>query len=264
MSAIRELFEENGYYHARGVYSPDEVETMEAEFDRIVVQIKAAEESVDATWRGASIKKIKARDDVVVHTHNVHRFSAAWLQAVLHRRLLGVVEEIIGKDIVLHHTKLFFKPPEKGSPFPMHQDWTYFPTIRDTMMAGIIHVSEATDAMGCVRVYPGAHKLGRVPNSGGQTADEMELQRRYPIEEATVLEAEPGDVVFFHYFMLHGSMPNRSKRSRKTVLVQMYSGADRVEDGIGHPDERLALRGWNHHMTRSAAIKNDTLDAASG
>ena len=65
--------------------------------------------------------------------------------------------------------------------------------------------------------------------------------------------AEPGDVVFFHYFTIHGSMPNRSDKTRKTVLVQLYAGDDRVEEGNAHPDERLALRGWNHFATRNRA-----------
>ncbi len=45
-----------------------------------------------------------------------------------------------------------------------------------------------------------------------------------------VLEADPGDVVFFHYFTLHGSKQNVSNRIRKTVLTQLYAGDDRVED----------------------------------
>jgi ectoine hydroxylase-related dioxygenase (phytanoyl-CoA dioxygenase family) len=79
------------------------------------------------------------------------------------------------------------------------------------------------------------------------------LLKQYPIENATPLEAEPGDVVLFHYFTLHGSMPNRSSETRKTVLVQMHAGNDRVEEGNAHPNERLVLSGWNHFATRNLA-----------
>ena len=96
----------------------------------------------------------------------------------------------------------------------MHQDWTYFPTVKDTMMAGIIHVSNATDEMGCLRVYPGSHKLGRIAESGGQGNESV--LKDYPLDRATIVEAEAGDVVFFHYCTLHGSMPNRSQKVRKT------------------------------------------------
>jgi len=151
---------------------------------------------------------------------------------------------------MLHHSKLFCKPPEKGSPFPMHQDWQYFPTVKDTMIASVIHVSEATNEMGCFRVYPGSHKLGRCDGMMGR-GQNVEVTEKYPIEGATILEAAPGDVVFLHYFTLHGSMPNRSTKARKTVLVQMYAGDDEVEEGNRHTNVRLVLRGWNHLATRS-------------
>jgi phytanoyl-CoA hydroxylase len=253
MSAISSFFQENGYYHARNVYSPDEVRELEHDFDRIVHQLAAGKEDINARWQGAAIDKIAPKDTVIVHTHNVQMYSAAWTRALLHPEFLRIGEELLGPDIVLHHTKLFQKPAEKGAPFPMHQDWSYFPMIKDTMMAGIIHVSEATDAMGCLRVVPGSHKLGRLAESGGQTEIVSEMMAKYPIEKATAVEAAPGDVLFFHYLTLHGSMPNRSGKVRKTVLVQLHAGDDEVEAGNTHPNERLTLKGWNSCARRHLA-----------
>ena len=248
---ISEDFANDGFYLAKGVFSSSEVAALESEFDKIVDQVVASGEHANATWSGPEMERIAQKSAVVLHTHNVQQYSSVWLSAFLNPKFLSVANAILGNDVVLHHSKLFQKPAEQGAPFPMHQDWTYFPTVKDTMLAAIIHVTPATDEMGCLRVYPGSHKLGRVENTSGQHASE--LLARYPIEGATPLEAEPGDVVFFHYFTLHGSLPNRSDRIRKTVLVQMHAGDDRVEDGISHPNERLVLSGWNHHATRNVA-----------
>ncbi|MDA0989443.1 MAG: phytanoyl-CoA dioxygenase family protein [Verrucomicrobia bacterium] len=249
---IGAFFAENGYYHARGVFTPEEMQTLEADFDRIVGQLQQSGEAINATWGGEVIQDIKGASDVLLHTHNVQQYSAAWMNACLNTRLLDIIEAMIGPDIILHHSKLFMKPPAHGSPFPMHQDWSYFPTVRDTMMAGIVHVSEATDAMGCLRVYPGSHKLGRVTGSAGR--ERIPLLEQYPIDKATIVEAQPGDVVFFHYFTLHGSMPNRSNKSRKTVLIQVHAGHDELEpEALRHPYERLVLRGWNSQAKRSLA-----------
>ena len=119
------------------------------------------------------------------------------------------------------------------------------------MIAGVIHVSPATDAMGCLRVVPGSHKLGRIRDSHGQS--EHEILLKHPIQDALPLEAQPGDVLFFHYLTIHGSMPNRSDHVRKTVLVQLHAGTDVIEAGNQHPNERLVLRGWNSRTTRSSA-----------
>jgi phytanoyl-CoA hydroxylase len=249
MSSIKDFYAENGYHIARGVFSPEEVRDLEKDFDRIVTQISARGEDANARWGGAAMEK--AKDTIVVHTHNVQTFSAAWLRAFLHPKFLAATQEILGPNVVLHHSKLFQKPAEKGAPFPMHQDWTYFPTVLDTMMAGIIHISRADDQMGCFRVVPGSHKLGRIEASDGQS--NAKFAERFPLENSLALEAQPGDVVFFHYFLAHGSKPNTSNETRKTVLVQMHSGEDQVEDANRHPNERLTLSGWNSHATRHLA-----------
>src|SRR5947209_4893986 len=250
---MKDYWDENGYYLAKSVFSPTEVKELESEFDRIVCQILDSGEEVNARWNGPEMERLGA-GTVVLHTHNVQQYSAVWLRALTNDKFLDVAEALLGPDIVLHHTKLFQKPSEKGAPFPMHQDWEYFPSEKDTMLAAVIHVSAATDEMGCLRVYPGSHKLGRVGGSYGQ--GESDFLRDYPLEKATPLEAQPGDVLFFHYCTIHGSMPNRSDKVRKTVLVQMHAGNDAIEQGNSHPNEKLVLRGWNHRMTRVEANKD--------
>lgn len=250
---MKEFFAENGYWLEKGVYGLDQLQKLEQDFDRIVTQISASDENVNARWGGKAMDQLDAGQSVVIHTHNVQQYSAEWLHAFRNEKFLNIAEAILGPNIILHHSKLFLKPPEKGSPFPMHQDWAYFPSENDSMIAAIIHVTEATDEMGCLRVYPGSHKLGRIPDSYGTLENEM--LERYPLEDATVLEAEPGDALFFHYFTIHGSMPNRSPKARKTVLVQLHSGDDQIEQGNEHPNERLALRGFNSRLTRGVANK---------
>ena len=50
------------------------------------------------------------------------------MEMIQNNNFLDYVEKIIGENIILHHTKLFLKPPRFGSAFPLHQDWSYFPT----------------------------------------------------------------------------------------------------------------------------------------
>ena len=224
---IKRFFDEHGYYLARGVYSPAEIAELEREIDRIVGQNIQLKDVAEKRWVGEAVDRLNVGGTFFTHTHQVHYYSARWLQALLHPAFLDVAEAILGPDIVLHHTKLLQKPAGKGAPFPMHQDWSYFPTVKDTMIGGTIAVTRATDLMGCLRVYPGSHKLGRLSRSSGQEYSEF-MEKNYPLERATIIEAEAGDVLFFHYFTVHGSTPNRSKEVRKNVLVQLHSGQDRV------------------------------------
>ena len=253
MSSIKEQFDRDGFYLAKGVFSPEEVAVLEQDFDRIVAQLmQNDEQQINARWSGPEMDRMGAQNTVIYHTHQVQEFSHAWLQAIQQQKFLDISEAILDSpDIILHHTKLFQKPAEKGAPFPMHQDYSYFASVKDSMIAGVIFVSDATDEMGCLRVYPGSHKLGRVEGSHGRV--ESLMTREYPIEGATPVEVKAGDVVFFHYFTVHGSLPNRSDKIRKTVLVQMHRGDDEIEEGNRHPNARLTLRGWNSLMTRTKA-----------
>jgi phytanoyl-CoA hydroxylase len=252
VASIESSFSDNGYYLAPAVFSGKLLDEMETEFDRIVEQLHRSGEDINARWQGTDMDKLDGGSSEIIHTHNVQRYSAIWLRAFQQPNFLDIAEQILGPDIVLHHSKLFQKPPKHGSPFPIHQDFGYFPTEKDSMIAAIIFISDADDASGGLRIYPGSHKLGRMENSLGMEPSE-ELQK-YPLGKATPVSAKRGDVLFFHYFTLHGSPPNTSDEYRKTVLVQMHAGDDRViENEIKHSNESLVLRGWNHHMTREKA-----------
>ena len=253
--SIRSSFVEHGFYRARGVFDRETVEELEVDFDRIVAQLERSGERINARWRSAS-ERLDAADSVVFHTHQVQKYSARWMRALQDERFLDRVEAVLGPDIVLHHTKLFAKPPRIGAPFPLHQDWAYFPTERDSMIAAVIHVSAADEESGCLRVVPGSHRLGRRPGLSGSDThgpQDLEFLARFDLEKADPIACEPGDVVLLHYFTLHGSGRNQSERMRKTVLVQLYAGDDAVEAGNEHADSRLALRGWNHRSSRSRA-----------
>lgn len=261
---IRNFFDENGFYLAENVYAEESVQSLEIEFDRIVDQLEQSGEQINARWESDKTDELDGGESRIIHTHNVHRYSAVWLEALQQQRFLDVVEQIIGPDVILHHTKLFQKPPEEGAPFPMHQDWSYFPTHLDTMIAGIIFLSDADAESGGLCVFPGSHKLGRVENSAGRELTQKEnpagstasdILAEYSLEKAQPVNAKRGDVFFFSYLTLHGSTPNRSQRSRKTVLAQLHSGKDYLvsQQGPSHVNEQLVLRGWNHYMTRNKA-----------
>ena len=240
MCEMRAFFEENGYYLARSVYSPVEVGRLEDEFDRIVRQISKDRKNGSANGNG------------VIGTRNVQQYSGLWMAALLHEKFLDIVERLIGPDIVLNHSTLFEKRMTTAkTPFHMHQDWSYLPTRMNTMIAGMIHVSEATEAMGCLRVYPGSHRHGR---GEGSTATNAAFHEQFLFEGATAIEARPGDVTFFDYFIVHGSPSNRSETPRKVVIARMFSGKDRKED-VHQFSENLVLRGWNYHTTAETARK---------
>ena len=218
------FYQDNGYLLVEGLLKPEEAAVYRAECHALAERL-SAHESLDATWGSARQAVAEAQKTVVLHCHNVQFYSAAFSRLIVDPRLTDVAAEIIGSpNVQLHHTKMFIKPPEKGSPFPMHQDYPYFPHERHSMIAAILHFDSAPEEKGCVRVVPGSHKLGPLeqnPEGGWHLPFEQ-----YPIESATPCPAKPGDVLFFSYLTIHGSGINSSNEARTTLLVQMRDPSD--------------------------------------
>ena len=246
---VLSTFNEQGYYLARGLFSQRAISYLEKEFDKIVNQMNANNENINARWGSELTRTIEDPKSMVLHTHNVQSYSQKMLNMVQNKHLLDVVESLIGPDIILHHTKLFLKPPKVGSAFPLHQDWSYFPTQSNSMIAAVVHLSKSKRSMGRIRLVKGSHKMGRIKGSDGHSYVK-DIHESHDLESAYAVDAGPGDVLFFHCCSLHGSKANKSECPRKTVLIQLYSGKDKIEDST-HTNAQLTLRGWNHYATRS-------------
>jgi ectoine hydroxylase-related dioxygenase (phytanoyl-CoA dioxygenase family) len=218
------FYHDNGYLLVEGLISKKEAAEYRRECHELAARLGKSS-NLDATWGSARATVAAAQKTQVLHAHNVQFYSAAFTKLLVDDRFTAAAADIMGTpNVQLHHTKMFIKPPEKGSPFPMHQDFHYFPHDKNTMIAAIIHFDDAPLEKGCVRVIPGSHKLGPLPHSseGGWhlPADQ------YPIEKATPCPARAGDVLFFSYLTIHGSGLNTSAEARTTVLVQMRDPTD--------------------------------------
>lgn len=209
----RAHYDEQGFVLVPGLLTPEEAAFYRAE----VHALDARQGETNATWD--SVKG----DTKISHSHDVQFKSAAFTRLLTDPRLTGVAQDIIGPNVQLHHTKMFIKPPEKGSPFPMHQDHPYFPHRDHSMIAVILHFDDAPVEKGCVCVYPGSHKLGPLESFG---ADHHVATDRFPIDGATPIPAKAGDALFFHYLLVHGSGVNVSDEARTTLLIQLRDPAD--------------------------------------
>ena len=208
------FYRDNGYVHVKGLLSAEEAAHYRAELHALAER----QGSNDATW--ASVKDGATQ---ITHCHDVHFQSAAFSRLLVDPRLTGVAQDIIGPNVQLHHNKMFIKPPERGSPFPMHQDYPYFPHERHSMIAVIIHFDDAPGEKGCLRVYPGTHKLGPLEAVG---QDHHLPEDVYPIAGATPVPAKAGDAIFLSYLLVHGSGLNVSNEPRTTLLIQMRDPED--------------------------------------
>lgn len=214
----QKFFEANGYILIKGVISKPEAAALRQEMHELSNRLQAIK-NTDATWESA-----KAAGTQLYHCHDVQFQSAMVSRLLVDQRLTSLMQGCIGPNVQLHHTKMFIKPPEKGSPFPMHQDQPYFPHAKHSMTAAIVHFDDATPEKGCVAVYPGSHKLG--PIEPDNPRDRSLSMKRYSLEGATLCPTEAGDVLIFNYLTIHGSGINTSNEARTTLLIQFRDPTD--------------------------------------
>jgi phytanoyl-CoA hydroxylase len=219
-----EQYHDQGYVLIPNLIDAGEAAALRQEMHDLAERL-SRNQNIDATWGAARAAVAEAAQTKILHCHNVQFYSALATRLMCDPRLTDHAAAFMGSEnIQLHHSKMFIKPPEKGSPFPMHQDAPFFPHDRHTMMAAIVHFDDAPLEKGCLRVVPGSHKLGMLQHDG-EGSWHLPFDR-YPIEDAVPIPAKAGDAIFFSYLTIHGSGINVSNEARTTVLIQMRDPSD--------------------------------------
>ncbi|ANM29403.1 hypothetical protein ABI59_07085 [Acidobacteria bacterium Mor1] len=147
-------------------------------------------------------------------------------------RLLGPVSQLLGSRKMDHLiNQAHFKSPGDGVAFPWHQDSTHrrygTPQWRDLNGRGsyvqtVIAVDEVTRDNGPLSFIPGSCTRGHLDLPGDGS-----LPPEYDPATAVRPELQPGDVVLFGPYTIHGSEPNESTRPRRALINgYAYPGAN--------------------------------------
>jgi non-haem Fe2+, alpha-ketoglutarate-dependent halogenase len=188
-------YDELGYLQSIPVLSPDEVVCFRA----------AIEDTCRAL--GGRVTRLDA-------PHLFFRW--AWDLAT-HRRVLDCMEQLIGPNVLLKSTRLFYKFRNSESFVGWHQDGIT-EELKDAYAPAIwLGLTPATAENGCLRVVPRSHRLGLIshadrPNPDNLTTQGATAQVEIATPQDVVMQA--GEMSLHHPLVLHASNPNRSGESR--------------------------------------------------
>ena len=143
--------------------------------------------------------------------------------------IVDVAEDLLGQDVVFHHSKLNFKWSGGGEEVKWHQDFPFYPHTNDSVLAIGLYMDNVDDEMGPLGAIPGSHH-GPIYNHynckdewvGAVSEDEV---KTVPVETAEWMKGKAGTITIHHVRTIHGSMPNLSPRIRP-LLINAYSSAD--------------------------------------
>lgn len=122
-------------------------------------------------------------------------------------------------DISAYRAMFMNKPARLGTILPYHQDGgENWHLDRDPLLTVWTALDPATKANGCVKVFPGTHRLGLV-SKWGHTLSEEDLVRYCPEDKVVHVELEPGETFLMHNWLIHGSDVNDTDVSRRGFSV---------------------------------------------
>lgn len=229
-------WERDGYFLVRGLVSPDEAAALEAE---VIGRIRAdpPEEHVgeSAYFAGSNYyifpetaPSASARypEDRVSKVFNCH---AEGLAREVSQRdaIVDIVEELLGHDLDCFQSQFIFKNPGViGQPW--HQDSYYFAFDLQPQVGVWLALTAATIENGCLWVVPGSHASQRIFEHVPDSRPEANRGYLEIINEDFSAQRpclmQPGDVLFFHSYLMHRSSDNVA-RERRAAMVYHYGRA---------------------------------------
>jgi hypothetical protein len=232
------FFNENGFLRIEQVYSPAEVAQLSSDLEYVMKTFGNWEPGWRGAWRKEYMDEEREKKSLLVHIHELHHYSAAWMRALVKPEIGEAMAALLNSDSVeVHHSTLHAKAPGSGTPFPMHQDVPFYPHLDGRYIDALVHVDNADEESGCLKFLAGSHKLGKLQHITGPDIEPFLPTDQYRLEDAVSVPAKAGDVVVFHLWTVHGSALNRSERWRRLVRVGYRDPRNLQERGqaMGRP-----------------------------
>lgn len=171
-------------------------------------------------------------------------------------RILDLVEDIVGPDIICWASAILSKKPHDPKSVPWHQDasfWALSPARTVTVWLAIDDADAENSAM---RFLPGTHDKGALgeQKSGADAVFHKETAGAEEMGTPFTNALRAGQVSLHADMLVHGSLANRSGRRRCGLTLRYCPPSVRITD----PDwargvEAILCRGadpsghWMHH-----------------
>ena len=224
-----EFYKKNGYFLVRGMF--DKKESQEA-----------------SNWlRSQDLEKLSKKEwpdwepgNQMSMYQNVHKIDSPISKIAAHPDIEKISSQLTGDDVYIWSSKVNFKAAWCGSVDYYHQDYSTYKE-RGYPHMEMLNVFICLDPHGSYNaglyVFPGSHK---------EFIDHMEfinvngihklmippknLDTLFKTYGVRVLEAEPGDTLFFHSALVHGSSHNYSPYQRMIILTQLNTRRNKPQN----------------------------------
>jgi ectoine hydroxylase-related dioxygenase (phytanoyl-CoA dioxygenase family) len=240
-------FHDVGFIHIPQVFTPQEMDEIDAAFERlyaIAVEQAAALPAGEhqATFRGSRFTYAPGTL-AVRHVAMCGNAEPVLLGFGRDPRLLSIAAQLLGCDQMDQLiNQAHYKKPGSAVAFDWHQDSQHrgmgkggFSDLngRGSYVQIALAIDAAAEDNGPLQFIPGTGRLGHLGD---------QLLQRIDLSQAVTPMLRRGDAAAFGPFTVHGSGPNRSAHSRRVFINGFaYPGANhRDYGGLPHAAQRLS------------------------
>ena len=150
----RRDFEALGWFHLGCVFTPNELDEIREEYDRILSRPMRLQEVGQTAFEYSPLLHIQSEKLCAFATSPA---------------LVAVAVELLGPDIRLYWDQAVCKPPGATSEVPWHQDNGYTPVSPQQYLTFTVALDATTENNGCLWIQPGSHRDGVQPHTKTDT-----------------------------------------------------------------------------------------------
>lgn len=247
--AERKAWDEQGFFFRENAFTAAELATLGAAAEAVVRRaqdgLAAGGESyaidgntyveLQLSGRAATVQLEHAPGSRTVRViEPFHALHPAFERLIDDPRIVTPMCGLIGTpNVSLFTDKLNLKRPREGSRFQWHQDspyWAHFCRHLDQLPNVMLTLDDADESNGCFRLIPGSHRCGMLPGRQGEGVLGPLFTHPDHFDESRAVAAvvPAGSLVFFSPHSVHGSLPNRSERPRRALILTYQPGGLRM------------------------------------
>lgn len=184
--------------------------------------------------------------------------------------ILDAVAAVIGPDVMVFHTTVWWKPAGSAGRVPWHQDATYFGLAPHEHVTAWVALTDSLEESGCVRVLPGSHRLGQRPHADRKDPALMLSRGQSLVDEIDEASATPmvlraGQFSLHDTLAFHASAPNLAAWDRIGVGISYiptcvrHIGETRLSATLVRGEDRFGH--FDHEPTPAAEMDAAALAA---
>lgn len=225
MQQQKAVYDRDGYYVARGMFSRQEVDAYIQHYMRMNAEHRAQDEQHADPQEVDPLKQYP-------RMLQMHHWDDVSLRFMIDPRIAEHLAVFLGEMPYAVQTMIYFKPPgARGQ--ALHQDNLYLKVQPGTCMAAWMALDDCDEFNGCLQVVPGSHTWDILCTTEANT-DESFTDVTVPLPEGVepvpvVMQA--GDVLFFNGQLVHGSFPNQTQDRFRRSLIGHYIAAEAEQVG---------------------------------